>query len=79
MNVAEAARNGTERDLLIALRDRIAEAIADSNCPKRDLASLSLRLSNIVKEIRALDSAEGGDDIGGATQTPDSEFDAAAI
>jgi hypothetical protein len=64
---------------LIALRDRIADAIAEPDCPKRDLASLSLRLANIVKEIKALESAEGADDIGEAVSVPDAEFDSAAL
>ena len=79
MNVLDAAQNGTELDLLIAMRDRVAQAVSDPECPKRDLASLTLRLSNIVKEINALKSAEGGDDIGEAVNTPDAEFDAASI
>lgn len=79
MNVAEAARTGTELDLLVAMRDRIADAIAEPECPKRDLASLSLRLSNIVKEIKALESAEGGDNIGAAVNTPDAKFDPASL
>ena len=75
MNVSEAARNGTDLELLVAMRDRIADAIAEPDCPKRDLASLTLRLSNIVKEINALKSAEGGDDLGEAANIPDAEFD----
>lgn len=79
MNVSEAARDGSDLDLLIAMRDRIAEAVTDPDCPKRDLASLTLRLSTIVKEINAVKSAEGGDDIGDATSTPDAEFNADAL
>lgn len=79
MNVLDAAQNGTELDLLIAMRDRVAEAVSDPECPKRDLASLTLRLSNIVKEINALKSAEGGDDIGEAVNTPDAKFDPASL
>lgn len=79
MNVSEAAATGDERELLIALRDRIAAAVADPDCPKRDLASLSLRLTNIVKEIKALESAQGEDDIGEAVNLPDGEFNAASL
>lgn len=79
MNVSEAARSGSERDLLIAMRDRIAEAVSDPECPKRELASLTKRLSDIAKEIRSLESQEGGDDIGAAGETPDEQFDPAAI
>ncbi|NUO35875.1 MAG: hypothetical protein HOQ45_02465 [Nocardioidaceae bacterium] len=79
MTVAEAAKTGTERDLLEAMRDRIAEAITDPDCPKRELAALTLRLANIVKEIKALESAEGEDNIGKAMDTPDAKFDPDAI
>lgn len=73
--VSEAARSGNELDLLVAMRDRVADAISDPECPKRDLASLTLRLSNIVKDIRAVESAEGDDELGQAANTPDAEFD----
>lgn len=74
MTVFEAAQSGTDRDLLVAMRDRIAEAITDTECPKRELAALTLRLANIAKEIKALDSADGGDQIGEAVSVPDAEF-----
>ena len=79
MDVADAARNGTEMDLLIAMRDRIADAITDEDCPKRELASLTLRLANIVKDINALKSADGDDAIGEAANLPDDEFDPNAL
>lgn len=83
MNVADAARSGSERDLLIAMRDRVADAVSDPACPKRELASLTKRLADIAKEIRALESQEGGDQIGEAAATPDEEYaedlDAASV
>lgn len=79
MDVAEAARSGSEMDLLVAMRDRIADAIADPDCPKRELASLTLRLANIVKEINALKSAEGEDALGEAANLPDDEFNPNAL
>jgi hypothetical protein len=79
MNVSEAARSGTELDLMVAMRDRIADAISDPDCPKRELASLTLRLANIVKEINALRSAEGDDSIGEAANLPDGDFDPNAL
>lgn len=79
MNVSQAARDGSDLDLLIAMRDRIAEAVTDPDCPKRDLASLTLRLSTIVKEINALKSAEGDDALGEAANLPDDKFDPATI
>lgn len=34
--VAEAAAGGDELELLVAMRDRIAQAVSDPECPKRD-------------------------------------------
>lgn len=79
MDVSEAAARGSRRELLEALRDRIARAVADPDCPKRDLASLSLRLLDIASQIDALASQEGGDDLGEAAATPDVEFDSEAL
>jgi hypothetical protein len=70
-SVTEAASTGTHRELLVALRDRVASTVADPNCPPRDLAALSRRLQEIAKEIAALDAADGGDDVRVAAATPD--------
>lgn len=53
--VTDAASNGTHRELLVAMRDRIAKAVEDETCPPRDLASLTLRLAKIAEEIKSLD------------------------
>ncbi|WP_417556232.1 hypothetical protein [Microbacterium sp.] len=37
----------------MAMRDRVAEQVADPNCPPRDLASLTRRLEEIRKQIGA--------------------------
>lgn len=79
LSVTEAARSGDELELLYALRDRLAVAVEDPGCPKRDLASLSLRLTTVVKEIKAAESQKGDDEIGKATETPDAEFDPEAL
>ena len=54
-NVAEAARSGNQRDLLVAMRDRIAETVVKPDCPPRELAALTKRLQDIVRDIAALD------------------------
>ena len=72
-SIADAAR-GSSRELLEALRDRIA-ADLDEGVPARDLASLSKRLMDIRKEIEALDAEEEGDDIGDAAATPDEPWE----
>ena len=78
LTVKEAATSGNHRDLLVAMRSRIAEAVSNSKCPPRDLAALTRRLQEIAKEIeqldlRALEEAEYGDSSG------DAAWDASAI
>lgn len=54
--VAEAARSGTTRELLVAMRDRIAQTVEDPSCPPRELAALTKRLQDIVRDIEATDA-----------------------
>ena len=56
--VTSAAQNGTQKDSLVALRDRIAKAIDDPATPARDLTSLSKRLLDVNKELSLIESAE---------------------
>jgi hypothetical protein len=74
MTVKAAAEDGDRRDLLGALRARIAADIDNPNTPPRDLAALSRRLLEIAKEIEALDAETKADDIGNAAATPDEEW-----
>jgi hypothetical protein len=53
--VTEAAESGTHRDLLVAMRSRIARTIQNPDCPPRDLAALTRRLQDIAKEIEQID------------------------
>lgn len=53
--VDEAAASGSHRELLVAMRDRIAKTVANPECPPRDLAALTRRLQDIAKELDALD------------------------
>ena len=69
------AAAGSRRDLLVALRDQIAEAI-DAGVPARDLAALSRRLLEITRDIEAIDAEEGGDNVGDAAATPDEPWSA---
>lgn len=77
--VSQAADSGSQRDLLVAMRTRIARTIEDPKCPPRDLAALSRRLMDIAREIETLDSEDGHDDIGTAASTPDAKWDGSAI
>ena len=77
-SVTEAAAKGTTRELLAAMRTRIAEAVEDRNTPARELAALTKRLVEVVRDIEAIDvraeqEAEAHGDV------PDEAFDSSAI
>lgn len=77
-SITEAASNGTTRELLAAMRARIAKAVEDPNTPARDLAALTKRLVEVVRDIEAIDAREEQEaakrgDVG------DGRFDASAI
>jgi hypothetical protein len=55
MTVTDAATKGGRRDLLVAMRERVARAVEDGATPARDLAALTRRLMEIAREIEALD------------------------
>ncbi len=74
--VTKAASEGTRRELLVAMRARVATAVEDPNTPARDLAALTRRLMEIAKDIEAID-ARNEDSDGAAA--PDESFDASAI
>lgn len=73
-SVADAAKNGTTRDLLEATRDRIATAVEDASTPARDLAALTKRLMETVREIEAIDAREQQEAEHGA-DVPNGKFD----
>lgn len=56
-SIVQAAAGDSSRDLLVAMRNRIAKTLDEPNCPARDQASLSRRLLEIRKEIEAIDAA----------------------
>lgn len=78
MSVVEAAASGSQRALLVAMRDRIAKAVANEGCPPRDLASLTKRLDDIAEKIRMLDVQAEEDSADGGS-TPDEKWDAEAL
>ena len=61
LSVAQAARTGSRRDLMVAIRNRIADAVASTDCPPRDLASLTKRLQDTANEIEAIDARSAED------------------
>lgn len=76
-SVAEAAQSGDRLELLVAMRDRIAKTISDSDCPPRDLASLTRRLQDIAKEIDQLELSGGVDSV--VAETSDESFDPTSV
>ena len=76
-NVAEAAASGTPRELLVALRARIAAALDDPETPPRDLSSLSRRMQEVCRDIAAIDAAEF--EAAKAVITGDGSFDPETI
>lgn len=76
--ITEAAKGGTTRELLAATRDRIAIAVENPNTPARDLAALTKRLMETVREIESLDAREA-EDGGSSVEVQDGAFDASAI
>ncbi|MEU7843939.1 hypothetical protein AB0B39_23600 [Micromonospora sp. NPDC049114] len=76
--VTEAADRGTTRELLVAMRSRIATAVEDPNTPARDLAALTKRLTEVVKDIEAID-ARDDQEAERAGPVSDEAFDSQAI
>lgn len=75
--ITEAADRGSTRELLVAMRGRIAKAVEDPNTPARDLAALTKRLVEVVRDIEAIDAREVEQQEG--VHVADGDFDATAI
>jgi uncharacterized protein HemY len=57
LTVEEAAAQGEHRELLVALRARIAKSVGAANCSPVALTALSRQLVLISKELSVLDSS----------------------
>lgn len=77
--VTEAASKGTTRDLLVTMRDRVAKDVENPNTPARDLAALTKRLMEIVRDIEAIDARSAEEATEDAAEVEDGEFDAASV
>lgn len=77
-SVAAAAESGTTRELLVAMRNRVAKAVGNESTPARDLAALTKRLAEIVKEIEAIDARDRAEDRSGEG-AEDGVFDASTV
>ena len=78
-SLIEAAKDGDERAMLVALRTQLAETIAASTTPARDQASLSIRLMQINRDIQAIDAREKQDGESVGDTAADEEFDPEAL
>lgn len=76
--VTQAAAKGTTRELLCAMRDRIATEVENANTPARDLAALTKRLMETVRDIEAID-ARDEQEANGHVEVSDGTFDASAV
>lgn len=77
--VAQAAASGNHRELLVAMRERIAATVSNPDCPPRDLAALTRRLQDIAKEIESIDLRLSQESEAGANGPVDNTFNASAI
>lgn len=77
--ITEAADAGTTRELLVAMRARIAKAVEDANAPARDLAALTKRLVEVVRDIEAIDAREADTDEADDSPATDEALDAASL
>lgn len=73
-SVSSAAASGDHRQLLIAMRDRLAEAVSDPDCHPKDLAPLVNRLAAIAKDLAQMDATDPQ-----PLETVDDSYDPAAI
>lgn len=53
-----AAENGSRRDLLVALMDKLWTALHDERTQPRDLSPITLRIKELRAEIEAIDNLE---------------------
>lgn len=79
LSVAQAAASGDHRALLVAMRERIAQAVSNPDCPPRDLAALTRRLQDIAKEIEAIDLRAKEEGADAADVAEDEAWDSEAL
>lgn len=77
--VEQAAAGGNHRELLVAMRERIARTVSNPDCPPRDLASLTRRLQDIAKEIEAMDLRAKEEGADAADVAEDEAWDSEAL
>ena len=73
MSVLDATEHGDSRDVMAAMRKRLAASIDDPATPARDLAALSRRLLEVDKTIREIDLAREEHERQTATEATEDE------
>ena len=76
-SVLRAATHGTHRDLLVAMRDTVAEAVGSPDTSPRDLAALTRRLQDIAEKLEAIDAAAR--EVATHVDVDDGDFNAKAV
>jgi hypothetical protein len=76
LTVTQAAKGDSHRELLAALRSRLAAAIESPSCPAVAVAALSRQLTLISKELSIMDTTSGEDAVTVAARTPDEGWSA---
>lgn len=75
--VSEAADSGSTRDLLVAMRTRIAKAVEHPDTPARDLAALTKRLVEVVRDIESIDART--EEAESHAEVSDGKYEASAV
>ena len=70
---------GDHREMLRALRHRIAQILQDPNVPAVAAAALSRQISLISKELDVMEADPSEDGVAVAAGTPDADFDISTL
>lgn len=79
VTITEAVKDGSRREVLVAMRARVARTLEDPATPAHAIARLVREVSDLDREIRAMDEANEDDDAHEGPSAVDDAFDAAAI
>lgn len=78
--VVDATNDGTRREVLVAMRARIARTLDDTSTPAHAIARLVREVADLDREIRAIDeSTEEHDGSEDGEATGRRSFDASAL
>jgi hypothetical protein len=77
LTVTQAAQQGDHRQMLVALRARIARTVEAPNCNTVALAALTRQMVLLSKELSVLDADDCGEDVVAvAARTADEPWEA---